>query len=63
MSWRWVQSTHLCSQGKHVVAVEGWVESTHLVEDTADGPHVRLLTVRLTLHNLGTAINADAKPE
>lgn len=39
---------------EHVVAVEWRSESDHLIQDTAGGPHISLLSVRLAFHNLWT---------
>ena len=49
-------SADLLDQGQHVVGEEGRFQRSHLVEDAAQCPHVRLLTVRLILHNLRAAI-------
>ena len=47
--------TDLLDQGQHVVGEEGRLEGSHLVQDAAQRPHIRLLTVRLILHNFWAA--------
>lgn len=42
----------LVDEHQHVVAEERWLEGTHLVQDTAQGPDIRLLSVREVLYDL-----------
>lgn len=44
----------LGGEREHVVAVERRSERDHLIQDTAGSPHVSLLSVRLTFHDLWT---------
>lgn len=46
---------YFCSKGEHVGAVEGGVQSRHLVKDAACCPDVSLLPIRLTLQYLRAA--------
>jgi len=50
-----MRRTDLGGQREHVAAVEGRPQRAHLIQQTAERPDVRLLTVRQTLHNLRTA--------
>ena len=49
-----IHSLHenLGGEGEHVGAVEGRLEGEHVVQDTAQGPNIRLLPIRLALHYL-----------
>lgn len=40
----------------HIVGVEGGLKGGHLVEDAAEGPHIRLVVVRLVLPHLGAGV-------
>lgn len=42
----------LIDKHQHVVAEERRLEGTHLIQDTAQGPDVRLLSVREVLYDL-----------
>lgn len=44
-------SDYLIDKGQYIRSVERRHEATHLVQDTADGPYVCLLTVRMVLHD------------
>ena len=49
------------SEGKHVGTVEGRVKGAHLIEETAESPDIRLLTVRQILYYLRAASAHTAK--
>ena len=52
---------HAFVQVVHVASAEGWLERKHFVDHAAQGPHVRLVTVRFVLPDLRRGVVRSAR--